>query len=88
VADLEDMWKFPDNPIHGTAVGTVRPLKSIRLPLVREADAILSALQGTLSTIEFDGTVRGKKTYRILSLKEMGTEIRNLVLGDAAGSSQ
>lgn len=88
VATLPDMWKFPDNPISGTAVGTIRALKNVRLPLIREADAILGALQGELTTIEFEGSVRGKKIYRVLSLKEMGAEIRALILGDVGGSSQ
>lgn len=88
VGMLPEMWKFPDNPIYGTAVGTVRPLKNIRLPLIREADAILGALQGALTTIEFEGTVRGKKVYRVLSLREMGSEIRSLILGDAGAGAQ
>lgn len=85
LADLEQMWLFPANPIQGTVVGTARPLKSIRLPLIHEADAILAALQGQLTTIQFQGTLNGAKTYQILSLKEMGTQLRNMILGEVGG---
>src|SRR5581483_1801976 len=30
VATVDGMWALPDNPISGSAVGTLRPLKSIK----------------------------------------------------------
>ncbi|HXE54394.1 MAG TPA: hypothetical protein VN541_15335, partial [Tepidisphaeraceae bacterium] len=88
VATATQMWNLPDNPIEGSAVGTARPLKNIKLPLFAEADAILSGLQGQLTSIQFKGTVKDpKKDYiRQLGLTQMGSELRQLLLGEVGAN--
>jgi hypothetical protein len=82
------MWDVADNPILGSAVGTARPLKNIKLPLFAEADAVLSELQGQLTTVEFKGTVRepNKDYIRLVSLAKAGKELRSLVLGEVSSN--
>ena len=88
VATADKMWNLPDNPIHGSAIGTARPLKNIHLPLFAEADAILSALQGELTSVEFKGTVKNpvKDYIRLLRITQLGDEIRGLLLGDVGAN--
>ena len=84
IATADQMWNIPDNPIQGSAIGTARPLKNIHLPLFAEADALLSAVQGELTSIEFKGTVRNpvKDYVRQLRLTQLGGELRGLLLGE------
>ena len=84
VATVDRMWDLPDNPISGSAVGTVRPLKSIKFPVLAEADAILTQIQGGLTAVEFAGTVKDpmKKYLRQIGLTEFGSELKGLLLGE------
>ena len=83
VATVDQMWDLPRNPMHGTAAGSARPLKNVHLPLIAEADAIIGALEGQLTAVEFAGSVREptKSYIRLLGAREMGGEIRALILG-------
>jgi hypothetical protein len=83
VATVDRMWDLPNNPIYGSAVGTVRPLKSIKFPLLAEADAVLTQIQGGLTGVEFSGTVHNPaKSIRQIGLTEFGTELKGLLLGE------
>ena len=83
VATVDRMWELPDNPISGSAVGSVRPLKSIKFPVLAEADAILTQIQGGLTGVEFSGTVHDPaKNIRQIGLTEFGTELKGLLLGE------
>lgn len=86
VATADQVWLLPDNPIHGSVAGTARPLKSIRFPLFAEADAILTGLQKTLTSIEFGGTVHNPGNYRLVSLSQLGGELRGIILGEIGQS--
>jgi hypothetical protein len=85
VATVDQMWKFPDSPLHGSVVGTARPLKNIKFPLFAEADAIFSALQGTLTSVNFDNTVRSPGNYQLVSLAQLGSELKGILLGEIGG---
>lgn len=82
VATVDQIWNLPDCPLEGSASGTARPLKNIRLPLFAEADALLSSLQGTLTNIMFDNTLRNPGKFQIVSLAQLGGELRGLLLGE------
>jgi hypothetical protein len=88
VAEIAQSWKFPDCPINGSITGTARPLKSIKLPLFAEADAILSAVQGTLTSVMFGGTVRNPGNYQLVSLAQLGGELRGILLGELGPGQQ
>jgi len=85
VVNAESMWAVPDNTISGSVVGTVRPLKNIKLPLFAEADALLNQLQGGLTGVEFKGPLIdpvGKGSIKLISLSQFGAELKNLLLGE------
>jgi hypothetical protein len=88
VATADRTWELPDNPISGSVVGTLRPLKSIKFPLLAEADAILTQIQGGLTGVEFAGTVKNptQKYIREISLTQFGSELRGLLLGEIGNS--
>ena len=88
VATAPRMWQFPDNSIEGSAVGTARPLRSIKLPVFAEADVILSQLQGALTSVEFKGTVKNpRKDYiRPLNINRFGGELRSLLLAEVGAN--
>jgi hypothetical protein len=85
VATIDQMWKFPESPLHGSVVGTARPLKNIKFPIFAEADAIFSALQGTLTSVMFDHTVHDPGNYQLVSLAQLGSELRGILLGEIGG---
>lgn len=87
VATVDQMWNLPDCPLQGTAIGTARPLKNIKLPVLAEADAVLAALQNSLTTVGFDHTLRNPGGFYIVSLKELAGELRGLLLKEL-GSGQ
>lgn len=88
VATVDQIWNLPDCPLNGSASGTARPLKNIRLPLFAEADALLSSLQGTLTNIMFDNTLRNPGNFQIVSLAQLGGELRGLLLGELGNSGK
>ncbi|HEY2586656.1 MAG TPA: hypothetical protein VGI81_12905 [Tepidisphaeraceae bacterium] len=83
VATVDQMWNLPDSPLQGTVIGTARPLKNIRLPLFAETDAILAALQNSLTTVGFGGTLRNPSGFYLVSLRELAGDLRGLVLREA-----
>lgn len=85
VATVDQLWNLPDCPLNGSAIGTARPLKNIKLPLFAEADAILSSLQGTLTNVMFDNTLRNPGKFRLVSLAQLGGELRGILLGELGG---
>lgn len=86
VATAEQMWRLPKNPIHGTVIGTARPLKNIRLPLIPDVEALLNNLQGQFTTLEFSGPVEDPvRTIRLLRLSQLGGELRGMLLGAFGG---
>jgi hypothetical protein len=55
----------------------------VHIPLIAEADAVLAALQGELTGVSFRGTLRHPaQEIRQVTLTQLGTELRNLLLGD------
>jgi len=86
VATIDQMWKVPDSPLHGSALGAARPLRDIRLPLFAETDALFSALQGALTAVQFDNTLRKPGNFQQLRLNQLGSEIRGLLLGEVGAN--
>jgi hypothetical protein len=78
---IEQVWKLPDSPLHGTAIGSLRPLASISLPFFAEADRIIALLSSDLASIGVDGTVKNQHTYQI-GLRDRGAGLRTLLLGE------
>lgn len=82
VATVDQFWKLEESPVDGSALGTLRPLKNTKFPLLAEADAVLSGLQKQLSGVLFNGPLKGPYTIRHLGLTEIGSELRGILLGE------
>ena len=78
---VEKLFDLPHSPIHGTLVGTARPLSALRLPFMADVDQILAVLQTSATTVAVSGTLREPKT-RTTTLDEAGEAVRALLLGD------
>jgi len=81
LATIEQMWKLPDSPIRGNAAASARPLSSLRLPFVSEADRVVALLQNDLLSFDIGGTVKDPKTKQIL-LTELGRGFKAVLLGE------
>lgn len=77
VANVFDL----DSDVSGAAVGSARPLKSIKLPFLADVDQIFSVLQGNLTSVRISGTVRHPK-FEVVPFNDIGQGLRELILGD------
>ena len=82
---LHDILLGPDSPMSADVVGSARPLRDIRLPFVADLDKVLSVLQGHVSAIQVDGTLRDPRP-RSGALIDIGDELRRMILGDVQES--
>ena len=90
-ARVENLTIMPDSKLTGTAVGSARPLKNLKLPIfssiLPDVDQLLNAIQGSAVSERIDGTVHAPKMSIIL-FGDIGESMRNLLVGDAQGKSQ
>jgi hypothetical protein len=77
------MWRMPASPITGTAVGSARPFRDVRLPFLStfDLDTVLTVLQTNVTTMGLRGTVRDPEPYP-LAFSELGQGMRMFILGD------
>jgi hypothetical protein len=80
-----EIWNFPDNVIDGTAIGSLRPLAALKLPLVSDIQATLDAAAGNFRELRISGTWRKVRTTPI-AFVEIGKEMRDLLIGDISNS--
>jgi hypothetical protein len=81
LASIAHLSQYPDCPLSGELVGTVRLLKNIDLPFFADADKIFSVLQSNLTSIVIGGTL-AKPSYVPESASAIGTAMRTFLLGD------
>jgi hypothetical protein len=83
LATIGSISKYPDCPLSGEVVGTLAPLRNIKLPFFADADKIFSVLQTNLTSIVLGGTLEpGKQTYVPESAAAIGSAMRTFLLGD------
>jgi hypothetical protein len=76
---------MPLSPISGTAVGTARPFRDIRLPFLSayDLDTVLTVLQTDLTTVGVEGTVKDP-ALRPLAFTDLGQGMRMFIFGDVS----
>jgi hypothetical protein len=84
---VEDVFLKQGSPISGYAVGTVRPLRDIKLPYMAQVDDVLAALQTDVTTFRIGGTVRDPKV-ETGAFNEIGGTLRRLILGDVEAETR
>jgi hypothetical protein len=83
---VEDLF-LKQRPISGYAIGTVRPLRDIKLPYMAQVDDIFAALQSDVTTFRIGGTVRDP-TADVAALNDIGGGLRRLILGDVEAETR
>ena len=83
---FERVWEMPQSPISGTAFGSARPLASLNLPFIAEADRLIALLSEDLIAIGVRGTVDDPQPYQ-LGLEGLGRDIRSAIFGDGTQPS-
>jgi hypothetical protein len=80
-AAVVNVFRGADSPIVGTAAGSARPLKDLKLPFMADVDQILRALQGAVATAAIEGTLRDP-TPRVIPFAEAGEAFRRFMVGE------
>jgi hypothetical protein len=70
-----------DSPIEGTAAGSARPLRDLKLPFMADVDKILAALQGGLATVRIGGTIR-TPDVKVIPFAQSGDAFRRFMVGE------
>ncbi len=81
MATVDHVWQIPDSPVSGTFVGSARPLRDLKLPLVADADAIFNSLQSSTTSVRLHGTLRDPKAA-VVPFADIGNDMRSFLLGD------
>ncbi|HWE92715.1 MAG TPA: hypothetical protein VG269_01965 [Tepidisphaeraceae bacterium] len=84
VATIGEIWKIPDSPISGTAAGSARPLRNIKLPLLADFDTILATLTRDLTGVRFSGTLRHPITVGPIGFTDFGADLNRMLVGDVS----
>jgi hypothetical protein len=91
IARVDDLAAVPDCPLSGTAVGSARPLKNVKLPIfssiLPDVDSLLSALQGSTISERFGGTLH-KPKMSIIVFGELGEAMKQFLVGDVRAETQ
>jgi hypothetical protein len=80
-AAVVNLFQGAKSPIEGTAAGSARPLKDLKLPFMADVDAVFKALQGGLATVSLEGTV-GEPTPRVIPFAAASGAFRRFMLGE------
>jgi hypothetical protein len=80
-ATVADVFQGTRSPIVGTAAGSARPLKDLKLPFMADVDKVLAAFVGGLATVEIRGTVR-EPDPKVIPFAQSGDSFRRFLIGD------
>jgi hypothetical protein len=80
-AAVVNVFRAGASPLEGTAAGSARPLKDLKLPFMADVDKIISALQGGLVTVDIKGTVRDPDV-RVIPFASAGDAFRRFMVGE------
>jgi hypothetical protein len=80
-AAVVNVFQGGASPLEGTAAGSARPLKDLKLPFMGDVDKIISALQGGLVTVNIGGTLR-EPDVRVIPFASAGDAFRRFMIGE------
>ena len=75
------------SPLEGSAAGSARPLKDLKLPFMADVDKMLAALQGGLATVRIYGTL-GAPDPRVVPFAATGDAFRRFMIGEVKNEVQ
>jgi hypothetical protein len=76
-----NIWSGKQAGLDYVIVGTVRPLKNIDLPFMADMDAVLSAIQGALTSMRVTGTIE-QPNATPMAFGDLGGDILGMILGE------
>jgi hypothetical protein len=76
-----------NSKIGGQLVGTLQPLKDIKLPFISDFNQAFNAFQGSLTAIDLVGTL-GEPHYPSALATDLGKTLQQLLVGEAEGNTQ
>lgn len=80
-AAVVDLFQGAKSPIEGTAAGSIKPLRDLKLPFIADVDKIISALSGSVATVRLEGTV-GDPDPKVIPFAESGDTFRRFMIGE------
>ena len=84
---VEDVWQGKQAPINILAVGTLRPLKNVKLPGASEIDRLFKGFQSTLTTLRATGTVEAPQIEQV-NISEIGSSMLRAIFNDQQQQQQ
>ena len=78
---VTDIWRLGDAQLSGFVIGSIRPLKDLKLPFAADLDQILTAFQSGATTVSVAGTVQKPKA-NIALFSDITQGLRTFILGD------
>ena len=83
---FERVWEMPNSPIRGRAFGSLRPLASLNLPFIAEADRLIALLTADLLAVGVKGTADDPQVSQ-LGLDELGADLKAILFGNTQPST-
>lgn len=80
-AAVLDLFAGPNSRIEGTAAGSIKPLRDLKLPFMDDVDKIISALSGSVATVRLQGTV-GNPDPKVIPFSDSGDTFRRFMVGE------
>jgi len=80
-AAVVNVFKGTESPIEGSAAGSARPLKDLKLPFMADFDKIVGALQGGVATVSLEGTL-GNPNPKVIPFAQAGEAFRRFMVGE------
>jgi hypothetical protein len=85
--ELQDVWKFGRSPIYGSAVGSLRPFKNLKLPFMADVDEVLNVLQSNVTSAILEGTVTNHNV-RLVPFSELNTAMKSFLFRDISAETR
>jgi hypothetical protein len=79
--DISDIWATPKSKMFGYIVGSVRPLKDTKLPILADFDAVLDATTSGLTTVKVEGTIEDPQVKES-AFSEAGDALKRFIVGE------
>lgn len=78
---INELSRLPISPLEAQIVGTIRPLRELRLPFMADIDQVLSVLQANATSVRVTGTLQ-KPEVRQATFDELGETMRRILIGE------
>jgi hypothetical protein len=78
---MYDLQAIPESRLDASLVGTARPFKNVKLPLMADLDQLLQVIQLNATSERVRGTLRHPE-IQLIFFRDLGKEMQELLIGD------